>query len=856
MHFVAAELPSLNPESDKLDTWKASERGLYSLQDALRIMRTAGEPMFRSAYDARLRALRHLHQEQRRAKTANYSWPYIGAGVGAGLGAGAGLLGEYATRPVGLDDAARKRRQWAFGLGGAGLGGIGGALYGAHSAIGDMDYQRYKADAATQAAKNDVERLVQKNRLQQDKYLDEQAALKLDNSALQDQLAATRGPNEAIIADLDRLITSSSPNREAVQAFLGDPKRLLGDPHSLLYSREARSLDGYPQLKAHINPIIREHIPAFEAEYKAIADAQEASPANFTTRLRPEVPRMSRSPQALHAEIYNGFRQALHQPDDAWLSRPRTLEESTRYYTDLHDRTLRQLAPFVKKNSNTHTSFDGTTYNIDGLMELLKNRPVERLPLDGLRLSRDSRTGFSRKRYSEADTAYPGIVDPEGGLLDGRHRALKLRDAGETHGQFRRATDEDMAAVKMAGLWDAAANAVRRMASVPSTTGFFGRAGAGLASRAGQTLKSTGNLAFRTRYPFLDRSIDDVLAIRNQRALGLPGLPSGVAPRAFDRTRALAGTALRYGPTAGTASVAAAGTYHKAMNVVPNRTAGALKAEFGLDDQTTEDIANRARTELPRMYPDILAGAAGYGSDQSAIGKIHYDAARDYLSKAVLQDIPAVREKRPVLMGAVDLLRSATPFGAALSAGLRSIPKGEQPDFGAYVRDAMAKHKDEILANPAAQLDSPYADMWRRIMFPIAQGGGQALPAVVNHPQVQQALQEHVAPRIEQSVSDLVHDTARSAILPAPPATAAPAATTEAAPDPWAASRQLLTDAGRRGVQSGIDASRYDPEIRARVRNAGLIGGAGLLAGGLGTAGLIAATRPKRKRREDEEQEA
>jgi hypothetical protein len=58
--------------------------------------------------------------------------------------------------------------------------------------------------------------------------------------------------------------------------------------------------------------------------------------------------------------------------------------------------------------------------------------------LDGV--SRSSRDGFSRRRYGWADPSRPGIVMPnkDGSyrLLDGRHRVLKMKDAGRDSADF------------------------------------------------------------------------------------------------------------------------------------------------------------------------------------------------------------------------------------------------------------------------------------------------------------------------------------------------------------------------------------------------------------------------------------
>jgi hypothetical protein len=132
--------------------------------------------------------------------------------------------------------------------------------------------------------------------------------------------------------------------------------------------------------------------------------------------------------------------------------------------------------------------------------------------------------GPNASSQSAGDGRHPG---PRGkGQAGGRgaqHPADRAIEGGLSGHQQQHRLQHDASGltVKDAGWLDTAGQllgkigpAINRAASVPSSTGFFGRAGAGLASRAGQTLRSTGNLVFRTRYPVLDRSIDEVNAIR------------------------------------------------------------------------------------------------------------------------------------------------------------------------------------------------------------------------------------------------------------------------------------------------------------------------------------------------------
>jgi DNA ligase D-like protein (predicted 3'-phosphoesterase) len=98
-------------------------------------------------------------------------------------------------------------------------------------------------------------------------------------------------------------------------------------------------------------------------------------------------------------------------------------------------------------STHTHTDPTGRTMDVHRLIALVAGRPTERLPLAEININRSRKTGFSPRRYAATDPTFPGILDEEGQLLDGRHRIARLRDAGESHGVFRRATAADLDAV-------------------------------------------------------------------------------------------------------------------------------------------------------------------------------------------------------------------------------------------------------------------------------------------------------------------------------------------------------------------------------------------------------------------------
>jgi hypothetical protein len=76
-----------------------------------------------------------------------------------------------------------------------------------------------------------------------------------------------------------------------------------------------------------------------------------------------------------------------------------------------------------------HTkSYGGRTIDIDKLLEIVKhhvpiNKEITSLDLSTIDITRNS--GFSEKRFRNADITKPIIVDYNYGIVDGRHRILK-----------------------------------------------------------------------------------------------------------------------------------------------------------------------------------------------------------------------------------------------------------------------------------------------------------------------------------------------------------------------------------------------------------------------------------------------
>jgi hypothetical protein len=94
---------------------------------------------------------------------------------------------------------------------------------------------------------------------------------------------------------------------------------------------------------------------------------------------------------------------------------------------------------------HTATLLDGRKLDVLRLQSLLEHAPVEYLPLDEIKgASRSPKSGFSRRRYERAEPAVAGIVD-------GRHRYLKRKDAGCRYMPVRFASDEQVNACVVGG---------------------------------------------------------------------------------------------------------------------------------------------------------------------------------------------------------------------------------------------------------------------------------------------------------------------------------------------------------------------------------------------------------------------
>ena len=97
--------------------------------------------------------------------------------------------------------------------------------------------------------------------------------------------------------------------------------------------------------------------------------------------------------------------------------------------------------------------------HVPTIISRVAGRTPERLPLSQIWGGAETSPGFSEERLQAADTAYPIITDdyyegdgPTAGLVDGRHRKIKLQRQGATHADVVRLTAEDIAAILAAGI--------------------------------------------------------------------------------------------------------------------------------------------------------------------------------------------------------------------------------------------------------------------------------------------------------------------------------------------------------------------------------------------------------------------
>ena len=103
-----------------------------------------------------------------------------------------------------------------------------------------------------------------------------------------------------------------------------------------------------------------------------------------------------------------------------------------------------QVNKFAELGSQT-AHMKGRIYSVLDLIHYSKSLPMQDMPLECMDVSNiypgiSSTTEYLShiKSVQEADLRYPILLDPEGSLLDGRHRVAKALLAGRTHIKFKR----------------------------------------------------------------------------------------------------------------------------------------------------------------------------------------------------------------------------------------------------------------------------------------------------------------------------------------------------------------------------------------------------------------------------------
>lgn len=89
---------------------------------------------------------------------------------------------------------------------------------------------------------------------------------------------------------------------------------------------------------------------------------------------------------------------------------------------------------------------------VPDIWEIVKNRKAEKIDLSKIWGGSEDSPGFDETRVEAADTSYPIILDNytegdgfHGGLVDGRHRKIKLTRKGEEKADVIKLTDEEIA---------------------------------------------------------------------------------------------------------------------------------------------------------------------------------------------------------------------------------------------------------------------------------------------------------------------------------------------------------------------------------------------------------------------------
>lgn len=242
-------------------------------------------------------------------------------------------------------------------------------------------------------------------------------------------------------------------------------------------------------------------------------------------------------------------------------------------------------------------------------------------------------------------------------------------------------------------------------------------------SQVGAVPRAVARAAISPRYPLLDRPGNESI-LQTMRTLRSP---AAAGTRVFDRTRQLAAHGLRAGNT--TASLGTAGAaIHGGLYAVPSDITQAVGA--GTSRKPTPDqIRSVTGVNAPRFYLNALQHAVFPANDPlSQLVARHYRTAglagfRNMVDRS--------RKDYPGLMGAVDVMRSVTPFGALTTGAVNAIRSDQPPDYGTMISDAV-QTLPQLTApeNQQGIQNSPVRRYWEGVLGSSPERVGSAVPAL------------------------------------------------------------------------------------------------------------------------------
>ena len=106
-----------------------------------------------------------------------------------------------------------------------------------------------------------------------------------------------------------------------------------------------------------------------------------------------------------------------------------------------------EQAPGNKKSIHTNTLPNGHQVDVIKLQGIADDKATENVDINDLKLggaNRSRRTGFGTKRYENADTNSPILVDGDNNIIDGRHRYYRLMDEGSESVPVKRLSTKEI----------------------------------------------------------------------------------------------------------------------------------------------------------------------------------------------------------------------------------------------------------------------------------------------------------------------------------------------------------------------------------------------------------------------------